>query len=628
MLTLDSLVSGERRRDPFGALTSVLVLRRLGPAVAHSTRRTKRKVLGIPLRQHWSTEFAQCLIKELCKDALTAHLTLPRHPTTDRGIGTACRQALTRYDTPECLMFPELTGLGWGRAVAFGESCRNVPPPIGRSTANGGYVRFTKEFSVTRDAEDDWFDPVINQDTPLYVDPYLVFDDDDPLWSGAYEEVVRFFELATELVLTSNGHQDTAAWRKAERLLKFPEPKEFAFGFAMGSPEGAGTGSDFAGKIARTLDLVRKENVSQLAGISGFALFCEGIGMDRTSDILCNILKGRFIAYTQSVASRHRIPSEAVAVRNSAWNATRGQWINGNVTLPASPLVSGGILLSPERFLKEIPRVTPERFWNWAEATAAKELRDDLNYDLSQSLTRSEKVNAARRVAASRPELALSYLGTVSREPHSSYDVKADPKGLVSWLEDGHSAFARSPQEAVKDAPTSPNEFNTWVRHLAEDFKYVVEETDAWRLLWDDKRTFHRKESIAQAIAGVMWRSECRAANVDISKEVNMGRGPVDFKFSQGWNLRALLEVKFIESSHFFTGASKQLPQYLKSEQIECGLYLALGFTDADFSDDRQQRVKDTCEALSEEKGVTIEAVFVDARPSTKKSASKLTEAD
>lgn len=489
-------------------------------------------------------------------------------------------------------------------------------------------MRFSKEFGIVRKAEDDWFDPVINQDTPLYIDPYLVFDDSDPAWTGAYDAVVEFFEAAAELVLVANGQENTPAWRKAQSLLLFPEPKEFSLGLALGSPDGAGTGSDFANKIAKTLDLVRKDGAKHLAAISGFTLFCDGIGMDRTSDILCNILKSRFITYTQEIAARHEIPVQSVMVKNVSWDSQRNRWKNAELALPTSPIVSGAVLLAPERFLKEIPRVTPDRFWNWAEVTASTELRDDLNFDLSNSLTKSEKVAAARKVAIARPNLALSYLDKIKKEPHRSYDVEADPQGLVSWFEDGYSAYALSPGKARDTVPESPADFNRWVQNLVDDFKFVVEETDAWQLLWNDDRTTHRKEKIAQAMAGIMWRADCRASNVDISKEVNMGRGPVDFKFSQGWNRRALIEVKFIESSHFFTGASRQLPQYLEIEQIECGFYLAVGFTDADFSEERLQRVTDTCSALSDQKDVSIKAVFVDARASTKKSASTLTEKD
>ena len=143
-------------------------------------------------------------------------------------------------------------------------------------------------------------------------------------------------------------------------------------------------------------------------------------------------------------------------------------------------------------------------------------------------------------------------------------------------------------------------------------------------MLWDDKLRKPRQEKIVQAVASAMWVARCRAFNVDLSREVNIGRGPVDFKFSAGWERRALTEVKLIKSGQFFTGAEKQLPQYLKSEQISGGFYLCVGFTDRDFDDDRLKRVVDTCNALTKLKNVSIKPIFVDARPRTKESASKI----
>jgi hypothetical protein len=51
---------------------------------------------------------------------------------------------------------------------------------------------------------------------------------------------------------------------------------------------------------------------------------------------------------------------------------------------------------------------------------------------------------------------------------------------------------------------------------------------------------------------------------------------------------------------------------------------VCIGFTDADFSQDRLDRVRETCIALAKGNGVTIEPVIVDARPGNKPSASKI----
>lgn len=483
-------------------------------------------------------------------------------------------------------------------------------------------MRFTDHYGVgSRQQDDDWFDLEVTEDTPLYVDPFLVFEDDDPFWAGCHADVVDFFGLALRFVKLAQGDTRSAHWRKAERMLLFPEPKEFALGLSMGHPEGSGTADDFAVRMAEALDLLRRDDLETVRYVEAFILFCDGLGVDRISDIFCNITKARFIDYTRRIVQRHGIDRQNVRVRHTDWSRQSGRWNDGNVALPESPVFRGGVLLCPERFLKDIPRVTPDGFWSWAENNEARTLREDLNYDLSLSLTQAERAQRGRQVARSRPSIALAYVEEKAAQDLVPYDVQADPKLLVGWAEVGRDAAAAN-EEALKQ-PAEEDGFYEWVGDLMNEFKHAVEQTDLWRALWNDELTRPRQEKIVQAIASTMWAARCSAAGVDLSREVDIGRGPVDFKFSAGWDKRALTEIKLIKSTHFFTGASKQLPQYLRSEKIEGGYYVCVGFSGQDFNPERLDKVKATCEALTKAKGRRITPIFVDARCDNKPSASK-----
>ncbi|MCW2676619.1 MAG: hypothetical protein JWR70_1659 [Modestobacter sp.] len=51
-------------------------------------------------------------------------------------------------------------------------------------------MRFSELVGVTS-VDADWFDPVLTEDTPLYIDPFLVFDDTDPSFAGAHDLVTQ-----------------------------------------------------------------------------------------------------------------------------------------------------------------------------------------------------------------------------------------------------------------------------------------------------------------------------------------------------------------------------------------------------------------------------------------------------
>lgn len=440
-------------------------------------------------------------------------------------------------------------------------------------------MRFTDHFAVDQ-GDDDWFDCELTTDTPLYVDPFLVFEDDEPYWAETRQTVIDFFGLATSFVDASGGDVTSPHYLKAVRMLKFPEPSEFALGLSMGHPKGSGAGFKYAGKMAAALSLLSQRGITQVQHIQAFALFCEGLGVDRISDIFCDIVKAKFIEYTQAVASRHDIELHEVPVRAARWNRTTGRWDHMRAFLPKSPVTQEGVLLVPSRFLKDIPVVTPDSFWTWADAWVGNDLRQELNYELNVALTKAERKEAAYKAAWKHPDLVIDYLNKVSETDKEPYDVETDPKLLVEWAEVGRDAASR--QEPIAKLGDQ-SEFAAWVIELAKEFQHAVEETDLWKALWDDGLRRHRPEKIVQAIAGMLFAAHCRMADVDLTRESNLGRGPVDFKFSQGWQKRALLEVKLIPSTHFFTGAAKQLPQYMTTERTSVGVYLCVGYTDEDF---------------------------------------------
>lgn len=479
-------------------------------------------------------------------------------------------------------------------------------------------MRFSEQHKIARPAQADWFDANVEMDSPLYVDPFLVFDDTEPQWASAHDEIVDFFDATLGLLKRADGHRESMHWVKAERFLQFPEPKEFALGLSMGHPEGAGIGPDLAREMCEGLEFFRTHGrASDERLLAMMAVLVPGLGVDRISDMACNILKSRFIAYTQEVCQGLSVPVEESNVANTGWNGQSCRWQSSKASLPVSPVFKGPVLLTPQRFLKDIPRVTPDGFWSWAERNENETLRFDLNYDLAESLTRREKARLGRELAHRDIDMLEHYVDEATRDP-SAYDVDQDPKGLVRWEEAGREIAKASTAPA---APTSQDEFEDWLTALAMTFTTAVEDNGLWRALWNDGNTRHRPENIAQVIARSTWIEHCRARDIDITREADCGRGPVDFKFTRGWQMRGLIEVKHTSSSQSVHGAETQLPTYLKGEKAPFGIYLCIGYAEKDLDQERLDLMCAACRAISEQGKTRIVPLFVDARP--KPSASR-----
>ncbi len=113
----------------------------------------------------------------------------------------------------------------------------------------------------------------------------------------------------------------------------------------------------------------------------------------------------------------------------------------------------------------------------------------------------------------------------------------------------------------------------------------------------------------------------CRANDIDISREPNVGRGPVDFKTSRGHKLKALLELKLARNTRFWNGLTRQLPKYQEAEGVRVGYFIVVVQRDKEFK--KLDGIKKRVEAVNGATGYDITSTVIDARRSPP-SASKL----
>ena len=112
---------------------------------------------------------------------------------------------------------------------------------------------FSEHFGVEIIGDEAWFDPLLTLDTSLYVDPFLIFQNEFGPFVGAHEELTAFYQSAYELVAEAGAGKKPHYWNKAVRILRTPEVAELCLGVTAEGTRGAGAAAGKAKAIASSI---------------------------------------------------------------------------------------------------------------------------------------------------------------------------------------------------------------------------------------------------------------------------------------------------------------------------------------------------------------------------------------
>ncbi len=169
--------------------------------------------------------------------------------------------------------------------------------------------------------------------------------------------------------------------------------------------------------------------------------------------------------------------------------------------------------------------------------------------------------------------------------------------------------------------PTDDKGFNAIILKLIHEYRHNVEQKKGTKLLWlADKPA---PEEHAQILFDVIADQYAKLADIVIDREIETGRGPVDFKFSKGHKFQAHLEVKRATSTQLEHGLKKQLPTYLAADKVENGYYLVICYVESDFV--KANELIKEAESLSTTLNINLQVAAIKAYKKFE-SASKVTD--
>jgi hypothetical protein len=453
---------------------------------------------------------------------------------------------------------------------------------------------------------------ILDVDTRLFIDPHLLEKCAIPEFKNSYSRIIQHFEEILLLLSKSKMNGDVF-WRQASKKLIFREPKWLCIGYAKDSTSGSGIGPKQRDSLLETAKAIIDAGTSDPKVFELVGLIEDGIGPDRISDMVADIITKDLLLYSQRIFT-----DLGVAVK-SLEEYTYNQEI---YNLPKNPFGNFPIVALPRSILRDLPIA-----YDWSDIDLLCEYNTALRLQLNGTIgdtwrkaTRGVKKATLKSAMLAHPELIVDLIKKYKQKPASEYDFDSDRAGQLIWLEAAREFTALFPLTLTINDQGPPNQTFDLVLKVCEKFRDLVENNGYNKFLFqDDRLTKPKKEDAAQTLFFGTADCYCEANDIDVSREPNAGRGPVDFKFSEGYKSRILVEVKLSRNTKLLHGIEKQLVEYQKAEKTTQSIYLILLIGD---DVKRVQEVLDVV-ALADSKGErTPKVIVIDARK--KASASHI----
>lgn len=448
-------------------------------------------------------------------------------------------------------------------------------------------------------------DPFLNVDTQLFVDPVLLDKSSIKIIKeDAYKALRKHFENVVRLLIICKREGDPA-WKAAQEQLSLKEPPSNGLGYGKSDRPGASRPEELRDAILRTTKEVVELGARDPEMISLMGFFEEDVGPDTISDLTSRVIEPQLATLTNQFCNSNAIP-----VKTST--------LSPNIALPHYISGSGkerAIMLIPSDIVRELPIAK-----DWSDLSEAIEANDIIRARVNAFLgkivhpTVAERKTALRSAAFDSAELFETFIAAV-KEHTKYYDPNTDALGyykLKEILGAGVDQFKCEEKYAVEKGI---DEIKRVVTDTLGMFKHHVENANLWEELWIAGKP--KKERAAQLIYYAMADCFCKANNIDISPEANMGGGPVDFKYSKGYHARVLVEMKR-SSGTVEHGYEKQLEIYKDASQTNHGVFVVLDYGDLGSKLTTIQKMRDA--QLAQGKFAS-EIIVINARQ--KASASK-----
>lgn len=446
-------------------------------------------------------------------------------------------------------------------------------------------IYFSDFFNVSPEALEEYgaLNISLINDMPLFIDPFLLFSSDKPEYQYLHNGIIQYLKFLRDYSCRySMLDKDTR-----RELFQFPEIKQNWLGFSLSGNSGSGLGSQFGDALFANLGKIftefGKEHITQASHLEKLCIVAPGVGRDNISDFTTNLVFEYLLRYTEQFAIKNIDPSllRSFSVQHVNFDYNLGCWQRQIFRLPCHK--NTFVILTPRDIL------TRDNTWinqpdmlhdieKIAEALPDGQLRANLNRYLSDVLDdevpKKEQQKLVLKFYQNNPELVDYFIR--NKEDRKDEAIRRSEDD-VFLTEDFFIIKAKQLSSQLESKGFYASECNSVEAARARIIflKDVIENQDGYKLFYIQGKPLKRESDLQ-----IMYRLTWFGSRFDVNREVNNGRGPVDFKISSGSEDKDLVEMKLASNSKIKQNLQHQVEIYQKANNTVNAFKVILCFSE------------------------------------------------
>jgi hypothetical protein len=483
-------------------------------------------------------------------------------------------------------------------------------------------IYFSDFFEISPKKLDKYgaFNISLINDLPLFIDPFLLFNSRKPDYKILHDQIIRYVKFLRNKSMDIN--LDTGliqAW------YYFPEVKQNWLGFSVSGNRGSGLREDFARSLHANLNRIfstfGQEKITNGSHLEKLCLIKDGVGRDKISDFTTNLIKNFLLDYTQKFTRENleKKFKKKITVDRVKFNYRTETWERKTYTLPY--INNDYVILTPKNILT--------RHDLWIN-------KEDLYEDF-------EKIPEAIHNGQLRAQINNYFKSLLPDEPGAKDIQKAKLETInnfpmlldyyIKYKEQNGKRAVTSSSYKVKDAELQYitqiqslvsilNEYTEFYNNKGRTYdealqraiylKDVIENNDGYKFLYHQGKPIENENDLQ-----ILYRLTWFASDLDVNREVNNGRGPVDYKISKGSKDTTLVEFKLAKNTKLEMNLKNQIETYKKANNTKKALKVILYFNERE-----KEKTENILRKLRIKRSPNI--ILIDAGKENKISASKV----